>query len=189
MGSTSEPRRRARREAEFAQQRKEMRALQLRKQFQEDPLLTSLQDDVLSSLENRRDFMSLFRTGAAQAADVQSQNINRALAGRGGGSLASSLSLGAQGRVGAETQAMQTGAQLNLQQDLAIQNMINQVLGAKYGTLAGLLSQQAGATDLYSKIHGVETAFESAVVGGISGSISEAIGGYLGSLGGSGGGA
>lgn len=121
-------------------------------EIQNDPQAYRQRFNIKHLQDTSPDFMSMGRSGAMRGADTQSSSLINALAARGGGSLQSALTMGAQGRVGAELQGLQTGAGLQGQRATLIGDLINQYMGGQYGTKASLLSsggsfggQQVGA--------------------------------------------
>lgn len=93
-------------------------------------------------------WLQMGKTMGMQQADIQTRSLQDALAARGGGNLATALSMGSQARVGAGLQGLQAGAGMK-QQALgtllggaqARLGLMNQL----YGALQGVSSAQIGA--------------------------------------------
>ena len=97
-----------------------------------------------------KDLMGMGRAQGNRAADTTSRGLQDALAARGGGNLASALGMGAQARVGAGLQGLQSG--LGMQQQAlsgltsaaqARLSMMNQLYGALTGVTVGGLGSSA----------------------------------------------
>ena len=131
-----------------------------------------------------KDLMGMGRAQGNRAADTTSRGLQDALSARGGGNLSSALGMGAQARVGAGLQGMQSG--MGMQQQAlsgltgaaqARLGMMNQLYGALTGvTVAGMgssaqvQSSQIGASgQMWSSLFGALGSKAGGGGGGSSG--------------------
>jgi len=126
------------------------------------------------------DYMGMARTGAKRVADTQAQSLQNALAARGGGSLASAVGIGSQGRVGAELAGMSAGAGLEQSQaqllaGIAAQKtgMLENYVRTKYGLLGSIFAPLAS---LGGAMRGAESREYAAEAGAWSNLFSSIIG-------------
>ena len=98
----------------------------------------------------RMDLMGMGRAQGNRAADTTSRSLQDALSARGGGNLASALGMGAQARVGAGLQGLQSGMGMQQQALSGLTNaaqarlgLMNQLYGALTGVTVGGLGSQA----------------------------------------------
>jgi len=150
---------------------------QLMYSLENDPMAWRQRKNIERFMDTNPDMMGMARSGAMRGADTQSSGLINALAARGGGSLQSALTMGAQGRVGAELQGLQAGTAMQGERSNLIGDLINQYLGGKYGTSASMLSsgasfggQMVGAQSRYGAAQvGANAQVVSSMMGAMSG--------------------
>jgi hypothetical protein len=117
-------------------------------------------------------FTRLMQGTGARQADIASQAVSSALAGRGGGGLSSAVSLGTQARTGANLESISKGAGLDFQ---AFQADM-----AKYMAEAGAAQQQFGAE--LGVLQAERQALQNALAARFN-TLNQIVGAYLGQLG------
>jgi hypothetical protein len=126
----------------------------LKGQLLYDPALLKMEENL------ETDFRGLGQSVAMGQADQASNAVSNALSARGGGNIASALTMGAQARVGAGLQGLQMGMQMEM-------GALGQYLQSKWATLTALFGKQAGnyqaelgaKSDKYSADKGFQAAF------------------------------
>lgn len=117
-----------------------------REGIMKDPFLKqSLQGSLAQA---KMPWMQVGKTMGRQQADLQTRALQDALAARGGGNLASALSMGSQARVGAGMQGLQAGFGMKQQAlgtlSAAAQGRL-QLLNQLYGAFTGVSTGAMGA--------------------------------------------
>ena len=143
----------------------------LKGQLLYDPALLKMQENV------EKDWQGLGQSVALGQADQASNSVSQALAARGGGNIASALTMGAQGRIGAGLQGMMMGNQMQM-------GALGQYLQMKWGALTALFGKQA-MTEV-AKIGAEASGY--AADQGLKGDIAKGVGAAFSGGGGGGGG-
>lgn len=115
----------------------------------------------------KSDLMGMGKAIGNRGADMQSRSLQDALSARGGGNLASALSMGSQARVGAGLQGLQAG--------FGMQNQANQALMGGAQARLGLMNQ------LYGALQGVSSSQISSGYG-LAGDVTKSAAAMWGSL-------
>jgi len=102
----------------------------LKGQLLYDPTLNQMEETALGT-------RGLGRTLAQSQASQAGNAVSQALAARGGGNIASALTMGSQARVGSGLEGMQAGLGMEL-------GALGNYLQAKWGALTALFAKQAG---------------------------------------------
>ena len=133
---------------------------ELTSELRTDPLMQALRGKALG-------FETVARQSAQRAADVRTSALQSALAARGGGSLASALSLGAQARTPFDMFQAYQGGMGALQQALTAQwSPLTSIYGSKMGVSA---AQVAGKSrEEAAKTAGEASIWSSAISGLLS---------------------
>lgn len=135
----------------------------LKGQLLYDPALMKMEENL------KTDYRGLGQSVAMGQADQASNAVSNALAARGGGNIASSLTMGAQGRVGAGLQGLQMGMGMEM-------GALGQYMKSKWTALTALFAQQSGTyqADLQAEAmkDAATTQAIGTAVGGLTGMFS-----------------